>query len=178
MTTSSQVRESADPVSGSAPGATSSLPGGSSQMRVLQLGPYPPPHGGVQSNLVAIRSFLLKRNISCCVINITRHRKPETDEVYYPKNGFELLRLLFRLEYDIIHLHLGGNLTTRLLALGLICCLIPGTKSVLTFHSGGYPSSPQGRKARAFSLTGFVMRKFDMLIGVNPALVEFFRKLG
>ena len=29
-------------------------------MRVLQLGPYPPPHGGVQTNLVAIRAFLLK----------------------------------------------------------------------------------------------------------------------
>ncbi len=27
-------------------------------MRVLQLGPYPPPHGGVQSNLVAIRPGL------------------------------------------------------------------------------------------------------------------------
>lgn len=147
-------------------------------MRVLQLGPYPPPHGGVQSNLVAIRGFLLKRNIPCAVINITRHRKPEQDEVYYPKSSLQLLRLLFRLQYDIAHLHLGGMLTNRLLGLSLACCSIPGKKSVLTFHSGGYPSSPEGRKATTASLTGFVLRRFDALIGVNPAIVEFFHKLG
>jgi glycosyltransferase involved in cell wall biosynthesis len=147
-------------------------------MRVLQLGPYPPPHGGVQSNLVAIRTFLLKRNIPCAVINTTRHRKAEADEVYYPRTSLGLLRLLFRLDYDIIHLHLGGMLTNRLLALSLVCCLLPRSKAVLTFHSGGYPSTPQGRKAHPTSLTGFVFRQFDRLIGVNPAIVEFFRKLG
>ena len=147
-------------------------------MRVLQLGPYPPPHGGVQSNLVAIRSFLLKRHIPCAVINITRHRKAEADEVYYPKNSIELLRLLFRLKYDIIHLHVGGMLTKRLLGLSLVCCLMPGSKAVLTFHSGGYPSSPRGRRARPASLTGYVFRRFDMLIGVNPAIVKFFHKVG
>jgi len=147
-------------------------------MRVLQLGPYPPPHGGVQSNLVAIRSFLVKRNVPCAVINITRHRKADADDVYYPKTSLELLRLLFRLDYDIIHLHLGGMLTKRLLGLSLVCCLMPRSKAVLTFHSGGYPSSPQGRKAHPASLTGFVFRRFDRLIAVNPAIVEFFQKLG
>jgi len=147
-------------------------------MRVLQLGPYPPPHGGVQSNLVAIRNFLLRRQIPCAVINITRHRKAEAGEVYYPKNSMALLRLLLRLKYDIIHLHIGGMLTTRLLGLSLVCCLMPGRKSVLTFHSGGYPSTPQGRRSSPASLTGFVFRRFDRLIGVNPAIVEFFRKLG
>ncbi len=147
-------------------------------MRVLQLGPYPPPHGGVQSNLVAIRTFLLKRNIPCAVINVTRHRKADADDVYYPKTSPDLLRLLFRLDYDIIHLHLGGMLTQRLLGLCLVSCLMPRSKAVLTFHSGGYPSSPRGRTARPASLTGFVFRRFDRLIGVNPAIVEFFHKLG
>ena len=27
-------------------------------MIILQMGPYPPPHGGVQTNLVAIRRYL------------------------------------------------------------------------------------------------------------------------
>ena len=63
-------------------------------MRVLLLGPYPPPHGGVQTNLVAVRAFLLKHGVPCAVINITRHRKPDAEEVYYPKDAFQLLRLL------------------------------------------------------------------------------------
>lgn len=147
-------------------------------MRVLQLGPYPPPHGGVQSNLVAIRKFLLKRNIPCAVINITRNRKADAEAVYYPQSSVELLELLLRLKYDIVHLHLGGMLTRRLLGLSLVCCLMPKTKSVLTFHSGGYPSSPRGSKLGRNSLAGFVLRRFDRVIGVNPAIVEFFGKLG
>jgi glycogen(starch) synthase len=147
-------------------------------MRVLQLGPYPPPHGGVQTNLVALRNFLLKRQIPCAVINITRHRKPDAHHVYYPRNAVQLLHLLLKLQYDIIHLHMGGMLTRRLLGLGLVCCSIPRSKAVLTFHSGGYPSTPQGRTATANSLAGFSLRCFDGLIGVNPEIVAFFRQLG
>src|SRR2546423_870280 len=117
-------------------------------MKVLLLGPYPPPHGGVQTHLVAIRQFLLARGIPCAVINITRHRKAEADEVYYPRHALELARLLLRLPYNIIHLHLGGHFSTRLLGLSLLCSLMPRSRVVLTFHSGGYPSSAAGRTAR------------------------------
>jgi glycogen(starch) synthase len=147
-------------------------------MRVLQLGPYPPPHGGVQSNLVAIRSYLRDKNISCSVINITRHRKAEADEVYYPESAAGLVKLLFHLPFDVLHLHLGGMLTKRLLGLGLVCSSVPGRVSVLTFHSGGYPSTPEGQAAGPRSLAGVVFRRFDGIIGVNQELVNFARKLG
>jgi len=147
-------------------------------MRVLQLGPYPPPHGGVQSNLVAIRTFLRQHDIPCAVINITSNRKPDADEVYYPKGAPQLLLLLRRLKYDIVHLHLGGNLTARLLHLSLACTLQPRKKSVMTFHSGGYPSSPQAAATTANSYAGFVLRRFDGLIAVNPEIQYFFHKLG
>ena len=147
-------------------------------MRVLQLGPYPPPHGGVQSNLVAIRKFLLKKGIPCAVINITRHRKVDAEEVYYPKNALQLMSLLLRLRYDIVHLHLGGMLTRRLLHLSLVCTLKPGCKSVMTFHSGGYPSTPEAQATGQDSYAGFVLRRFDGLIGVNPEILAFFHRLG
>ena len=147
-------------------------------MKVLLLGPYPPPHGGVQTNLVGIRSFLLKRGTPCAVINITRHRKPDADEVYYPKGPLQLLRLLSRLQFDIIHLHIGGMLTNRLLALGFICAKWPGAKSMLTFHSGGFPSSPEGQALGPSSSTAFVLRAFDGIIGVNEEIVKFLHRLG
>ncbi|MGA9508870.1 MAG: glycosyltransferase family 4 protein [Candidatus Sulfotelmatobacter sp.] len=147
-------------------------------MRVLQLGPYPPPHGGVQSNLVAIRTFLRRHNVSCTVINITRHRKPDSDEVYYPKSAAGLIQLLLRLDYDIIHLHVGGMLSPRLLSLALVCTLIRNSKAVMTFHSGGYPSSDEGKSTTRNSLAGFVLRRFDGLIGVNPEIISFFQRLG
>lgn len=147
-------------------------------MRVLLLGPYPPPHGGVQTNLVAIRSWLREHGIPCAVINITRHRKPNADDVYYPHGATQLLALLARLRYDVIHLHLGGMLSQRVLALGLVCSLRPGAKSVMTFHSGGFPSTPEGQSLRAASFAGFVLRRFDGLIGVNEEIMAFFGKMG
>lgn len=147
-------------------------------MRVLQLGPYPPPHGGVQSNLVAIRRYLLNHNIPCAVINITRHHKAEADEIYYPGSAFELVVLLRRLKYDILHLHLGGVLSRRLLGLSFVCSLQRECKTVMTFHSGGYPSTPEARKTGPNSFAGFVLRRFDGLIAVNPEILAFFHQLG
>jgi len=147
-------------------------------MRVLLLGPYPPPHGGVQSNLVAIRTFLRRQGVPCAVINITRHRKPDADEVYYPKSASGMIQILLRLDYDVIHLHVGGMLTQRLLGLALVCTLLRRSKSVMTFHSGGYPASNEGKSTGPNSFAGFVLRRFDGLIGVNPKIIEFFHRLG
>lgn len=147
-------------------------------MKVLQLGPYPPPYGGVQVNLVAIRRFLLKHGHECAVINITRHRKTEGDGIYYPETSLQLFQLLRRLRSDIIHLHIGGGVPLRLLGLALVCALWPGSKSVLTFHSGGYPGTPAGQSARAWSLRGLVFRRFNRIIAVNEKIVEMFERFG
>ncbi|MBV8810928.1 MAG: glycosyltransferase family 4 protein, partial [Acidobacteriaceae bacterium] len=147
-------------------------------MRVLQLGPYPPPHGGVQSNLMAIRHYLRSHGATCGVINLTRHRSTNGDEVYFPKNAAETLWLIAKLPYDILHLHIGGNLTFRLLALSLLCCWMPRRKAVLTFHSGGYATSPEGRSASPRTLAGFVLRRFDRIIAVNEEIVDLFRRFG
>lgn len=146
-------------------------------MRVLLLGPYPPPHGGVQTNLVAIREFLLKNGVPCSVINITRHRKPDADDVYYPEGPAQVIQLLARLNYDLLHLHIGGMLTNRLLALSLVCARWPGKKSVMTFHSGGFPSTPEGQALGPSSFAGFVLRSFDGIIGVNDEIISFLQKL-
>jgi len=149
------------------------------RFQVLQIGPYPPPHGGVQTNLVAIFHYLRARGIHCRVINLTRYRQPDTDALFFPHSALRTLALILELPRDVIHIHIGGNPTFRLLVLCLVCCSLPGTKTVLTFHSGGYPTSPAGLAASPRSLIGFVLRRFDRLIGVNPALTTFFvRQLG
>lgn len=147
-------------------------------MRVLEIGPYPPPHGGVQTNLVDIRNYLRKQGHSCEAINITRHRRANADGVYYPASALELLWLLLRLRYDVVHLHIGGHLSVRLLALSAACCLMPGSKAVLSFHSGGYPSSPAGKTAGPRTLRGWVMRRFDGVIAVNQEIADLFGKFG
>jgi len=147
-------------------------------MTVVQLGPYPPPHGGVQTNLVAIRQHLLEHGHGCSVINLTRFRRPDVDDVYYPRTALGVLRLLRRLRCDILHLHIGGFPRLQLLALAMVCSLLPGRKTVLTFHSGGYPSSPQGRSASRRTLRGLIFRRVDRIIAVNPELVNLFHRFG
>ena len=147
-------------------------------MRVVQLGPYPPPHGGVQTNLVAIREYLRSHGHTCDAINLTRFRREDSDGVYYPTGAVALMRRLRSLPADILHLHFGGDLTPRLLGLALFCTLLPARKTVLTFHSGGYPGSPAGRTAAPATLRGFVLRRLDGLIGVNPEIARLFARFG
>ncbi len=147
-------------------------------MKVLLLGPYPPPHGGVQTNLVAIRQYLLGLGVPCLVINLTRHRQEERDGLYFPRSARELIGLLLRLDYDIVHLHFGGDLHRRLLMLALLAGCLPGRRAVLTFHSGGYPSSVAGKQTGRWSLAGLALRSLDRLIGVNEELAAFFERLG
>jgi glycosyltransferase involved in cell wall biosynthesis len=147
-------------------------------MKVLQMGPYPPPHGGVQTNLVAIRRYLAARGIASPVINLTRYRREQGGGIYYPKTFWGVGRLLYTLDYNVIHLHAGGNLSLRHAGLILLCSLIPRKKTVFTFHSGGYPSSEAGRRARPWSLRGFALQRLDGVIAVNLELVELFRRFG
>src|SRR5205807_3427438 len=51
-------------------------------------------------------------------------------------------------------------------------------KTVLTFHSGGYPSSPAGRTAGPATLRGFLFRRLDGAIAVNAEIAALFRKFG
>jgi glycogen synthase len=120
----------------------------------------------------------LKHGIPCSVINITRHRQLDADNVYYPKGPAHLIQLLGRIEFDLLHLHVGGMLSNRLLALSLICARWPGKKSVMTFHSGGFPSTPEGQALGRSSFAGFVLRSFDGIIGVNEEIIDFLGRLG
>jgi glycosyltransferase involved in cell wall biosynthesis len=147
-------------------------------MKVIQLGPYPPPHGGVQTNLVAIRDHLLATGHECGAVNLTRNRKEDGGGVYYPKSAGELTKLLWKLKADILHLHYGGDLSRRLLGLLFFCTLLPGRKTVLTFHSGGYPSSPAGQTAGWLTLRGFLFRRLSGVIAVNGEIAAMFRKFG
>lgn len=147
-------------------------------MRVLMLGAYPPPYGGLQVHVVALRRFLRARDIPCSFINLDRHRNEERDDVYYPSSGWGVLSLLLRLRYDIVHQHVGGALSKRHMMLAFVCTLLPRTKTVFTLHSGGYPSSPEGRSLTPRSPKALILRRLDRVIAVNREGAEFFERIG
>lgn len=148
-------------------------------MRVLQLGPYPPPEGGITRNLVAIREELQKSGHKCSVVVIARSSNVTHDpDIYYPRSPFALLKLLCELDYDILHLHIGGEITSRILSLMTVCAFLGRGKSVLTVHSGGFAVSENAKNATTFSSLGFVLRWYERVICVNNLMLAVFEKYG
>ncbi len=145
---------------------------------VLLLGAVPPPYGGVQVNLMAIRAYLLHRGDRCSAINLTGHRQRDHDGLYFPRTALGVLGRMVRLRPDVIHLHIGGHLPWRLLALGVLCACWPGARAVLTFHSGGFPTSEEGRRLTPRSPKAWALRRFDRVIAVNDEIRAFFLRCG
>jgi glycosyltransferase involved in cell wall biosynthesis len=148
-------------------------------LHVLQLGPYPPPEGGITHNILAIRDELRGRGHRCSIAvtsqSLTVAREPD---VYHPRSAAELLGILRSLEYEVLHLHVGGEISRRVMALAAACTVLGGKKKVLTIHSGGYPLTKEGRSASPNSVRGRIFRRYSKLIGVNEAIADVFRRSG
>lgn len=148
-------------------------------MHVLQLGPYPPPEGGINRNMLAIREELFQNGHQCSIIATSKSTKI-TDEtnVYHPHSPQELVKLLQKINFDVLHLHVGGEITKRVLGLIAVCAFYGRGKSVLTIHSGGYPESNEGKSAKRNSIRGAIFRRFERIITVNSMIAEVFERYG
>lgn len=148
-------------------------------MHVLQLGPYPPPEGGIHRNMLAIREELLKNGHHCSIIATAKSSRITSEpNVYHPRNPLKLMALLAKLDYDVLHLHVGGDISKRVLGLIAACAFFGRGKSLFSLHSGGYPLSKHGKAARKNSVRGFIFRQFERIIGVNPLIAEVFERYG
>lgn len=129
--------------------------------------------------MLAIREDLLSAGHQCSIIATAKSSKitPESD-VYHPPSPTELIKLLVKLKYDILHLHVGGDLTPRVMSLILACGIIGRKKNVLTIHSGGFAVSEEANKAKRASKKGFIFRQFERIICVNSLLVDVFKRYG
>jgi glycosyltransferase involved in cell wall biosynthesis len=128
--------------------------------------------------MVALRAFLQRRGIECPVVNLSRYGRGDGTDTHHPRSAAGLASLLFRLRCDVLHFHVGGNLSLRLLGLLLYAAFLPRRRTVLTFHSGGYPRSAPGSSAKPGTLRGMVLRRLDRVIAVNEELVALFHRLG
>jgi glycosyltransferase involved in cell wall biosynthesis len=148
-------------------------------MRLLQLGPYPPPEGGINRNILAIREELRNAGHECAIIAITKSSKITAEpDVHHPQNPFDLIRLILKLKYDLLHIHVGGELTVRVLGLLMVCGILAKGKNVLTLHSGGFAVSEEARNAKPSSFKGYVFRLYTRVICVNKLMLEVFARFG
>lgn len=149
------------------------------KLRVLQLGPVPPPEGGVSRNLFAIRDRLLGEASACKVVATTNSgAAADGEDIHFPRTPLAFITTLRSIDADITHLHLGGEITPRVLALAAAVKIFGRGKKVLTMHSGGFPGSPAGRAASPATIAAMIFRQFDHIIAVNEEIAEVFRRYG
>ena len=148
-------------------------------LHILQLGPYPPPEGGVSRNILAIRDELLAAGHRCSIVVTSQSsRVKDEPDVFHPRSPLALIRLLRKLQFDILHLHVGGDITPRVLTLAAVCSMFGRRRSVLTMHSGGFALSERAVAASPGTFAGWVFRRFSGVIAVNEGLERVFERFG
>ena len=147
-------------------------------IQVLQLGPYPPPEGGITRNLLAINERLLERGDRCSIIATSKSTCIDSKpDVHHPRSAAELISLIRKIDHDILHLHVGGDITRRVLSL-MVAAAALGKRPVLSFHSGGYPQTAEAQRARPNTARGRIFRQFSRIIVMNDELGDVFRRYG
>ena len=148
-------------------------------LHILQLGPYPPPEGGISRNMLAIRDEIRARGHKCSIIATSKSSRIENEpDVYHPGSAFALIKLLTTLKFDVLHLHIGGDVSLRVLTLAFAASAFGRNKSVLTLHSGEYPQTREGLMARPGSIRGLIFRRFSRIVAVNEPIADVFRCYG
>src|SRR5688572_12540186 len=148
-------------------------------IHVLQLGPYPPPEGGVTRNMIAIRNELLAQGNRCSIIATSKSNRVEDEpDVYHPGSALEMLRLLAIFDYDGTHLQNGADVTILVRLRAFVCSVVGRKTSVLTLHSGAYPLADAAIHASSASIRGRIFRLFSHMSAVNEPIAKVFHRYG
>ena len=147
-------------------------------LHVLQLGPIPPPDGGISRHVAALRAELAGRGHLCSLVATSKSSSIRTiaDE-YHPATPLDLVGTIRCLNGDVVHLHIGGDVSRRVMALAMAVTTV-AKRSVLTMHSGAFPLSAESRSAARSSVRGRIFRRFDQIIAVNDAIAGVFERYG
>jgi glycogen(starch) synthase len=148
-------------------------------MKLLLVGPYPPPHGGVSVHVAELQRRASSEGIPCRVLNTDRHAEPSPH--FIPVRS--AIGFLFNLTRHArrgwtIHVHTNGhNLKSWLVALAGATAGHLGPGSQLTLHSGKMPDYVASRWWRR-SLARMTCRRFKRITCVSPRQLETMESLG
>jgi glycosyltransferase involved in cell wall biosynthesis len=109
-------------------------------MKILQIGPYPPPMGGWAFHIKVFRNYLLDRAHDCKVLNIGESRKTTSDEFISVNSGLDFVGKTIRYVCSgyLVYNHIDGMaIKGFLLALGSqLISLLFARRPLLSFHAG------------------------------------------
>jgi glycogen synthase len=141
-------------------------------MRVLLVGDYPPPHGGVAVHVQQLHRFLRSRNVEAKVLDIGKGGRPAPDVL--PVRGltqFGVRLAGFLAAGWTVHVHTSGNNPKSWLLAATAGVPGPRGARFITLHSGLLPdylaASPARRAFARAALAGY-----SRVVAVSEAVRE------
>jgi glycogen(starch) synthase len=149
-------------------------------MKVLFVGPYPPPHGGVSVHVLSAHERMKRAGQQSNVLNIDP-RAPVSNAYIKISGAADLVRQLFRHVSDewTLSVHTNGH-NPKSWLIALICGVAAqwGPSATLTLHSGGVPlyltTGPWWR--RLIARLACVM--YGRIVCVNAEIARVLSTLG
>ena len=109
-------------------------------MKILEIGPYPPPYGGWSRRIKVLKEGLVQRGHECVILNLSANRWPPTAEYDGFRNRLHFLIKVWSYSRRgfALHVHINAK-SLHQLTVALVCRVISWIwrrRMVLTVHGG------------------------------------------
>jgi glycogen synthase len=149
-------------------------------MKILLVGNYPPPFGGMSVHLQLLHRLLLRRGIDCRVLNVDP--RAEINQNYIFIRGYLdfIIQLILAGRGRIIHMHASGR-NPKSWLIAMACAWIGylfGCGSILTIHSGLAPNYIRKSRFIQRVIIRSVLVPQSLVICVNEQIRDAIIELG
>jgi len=143
-------------------------------VKVINVGRWPPPYGGVSSHIQRLHKFLLEKGVNSIVIDqfTKKHQNKERNPQVIILRGtrfqkyIQLYKLLSNSNADIIHFH-TSLFRNYILGGFFLMKKINDVKSVLTIHSGRFVAYYEKKNPAWKYVVRKTLNLFDHIIALN-----------
>lgn len=151
--------------------------------RVLLVGSYPPPYGGVSVHVQRLQRILAGSYL-VEVIDLFSGRRPSDVQngvhrcgAAPPANVLRAIGLLGKLHPDLVHFHVSAARNFALVGRPLLAAA-GGAHSIVTIHSGSFVADARRWLGVQRSLAARLLRRFDRVIAVNDEQRAHLQRMG
>lgn len=143
-------------------------------MKVLLIGDYPPPYGGISVHVQQLADFLRRQGASCAVLDIEPGADPKPGAIrvsgYF---GFLWTLIRFYWKGYVSHIHTNGHNFKSWLAIAVTAWVgfFFGRRNIATLHSGLMPEYAAGGRGRTL-LIRTALRPLGGVIAVNHEIEQ------
>lgn len=139
-------------------------------MRVLLIGDYPPPYGGVAIHVQQLHRFLRGRGVEAKVLDIGKGGRPAPDVIPVPSLVAFGLRLAGFLNAGwTVHVHTSGNNSKSWMLAAAAGVPALRAARIITLHSGLLPDFLAGSAARR-ALARAALAGYSRVVAVSQAV--------